>query len=47
MMTIIAFISIFSVIVIVHEFGHYYFCQAGILVREFSIGRTENFPFRS
>lgn len=39
MTTIIAFIFIFSVIVIVHEFGHYYFAKkAGILVREFSIG---------
>ena len=38
MTTIIAFIFIFSVIVIVHEFGHYYFAKkAGILVREFSI----------
>lgn len=39
MTTIIAFIFIFSVIVIVHEFGHYYFAKkAGILVCEFSIG---------
>ena len=39
MTTIIAFIFIFSVIVIVHEFGHYYCAKkAGILVREFSIG---------
>lgn len=39
MTTIIAFIFIFSVIVIVHEFGHYYFAKkAGILVREFAIG---------
>ncbi len=39
MTSIIAFILIFSVIVIVHEFGHYYFAKkAGILVREFSIG---------
>ena len=31
MTTIIAFIFIFSVIVIVHEFGHYYFAKkAGI-----------------
>lgn len=39
MTSIIAFILIFSIIVIVHEFGHYYFAKkAGILVREFSIG---------
>lgn len=39
MINIIAFILIFSIIVIVHEFGHYYFAKkAGILVREFSIG---------
>lgn len=37
--TIIAFIVVFSVIVIFHEFGHYYFAKrAGILVREFAIG---------
>lgn len=36
---IIAFILIFSIIVIIHEFGHYYFAKrAGILVREFAIG---------
>lgn len=39
MTTIIWFIIIFGTIVIVHEFGHYYFAkQSGILVREFSIG---------
>lgn len=44
MTTIIAFIFIFSVIVIVHEFGHYYFAKkAGILVREFSIGMGPKF----
>lgn len=37
--SIIAFIIVFSVIVIVHEFGHYYFAKrSGILVREFAIG---------
>ncbi|MBF0775689.1 RIP metalloprotease RseP [Streptococcus azizii] len=36
---IIAFIFIFGVIVIVHEFGHFYFAKkSGILVREFAIG---------
>ncbi|HFI0641360.1 TPA: RIP metalloprotease RseP [Streptococcus suis] len=36
---ILAFIFIFSVIVVVHEFGHFYFAKkAGILVREFAIG---------
>lgn len=39
MQAIIAFILIFSIIVIVHEFGHYFFAKrAGILVREFAIG---------
>lgn len=37
--TIITFILVFGVLVLVHEYGHYYFAkQAGILVREFSIG---------
>ncbi|CRH92059.1 putative metalloprotease [Chlamydia trachomatis] len=36
---LIAFIFIFGVIVIVHEFGHFYFAKkSGILVREFAIG---------
>ncbi|HFI0694430.1 TPA: RIP metalloprotease RseP [Streptococcus suis] len=36
---ILAFIFIFGVIVIVHEFGHFYFAKkSGILVREFAIG---------
>lgn len=36
---ILAFILIFGVIVVVHEFGHFYFAKkAGILVREFAIG---------
>lgn len=39
MQTILAFILVFGIIVIVHEFGHFYFAKrAGILVREFSIG---------
>ncbi|MBU3851122.1 MAG: RIP metalloprotease RseP [Candidatus Paralactobacillus gallistercoris] len=39
MRAIIAFIIIFGVLVIVHEFGHYYAAKkSGILVREFSIG---------
>lgn len=39
MQAIIAFIIIFGVLVIVHEFGHYYVAKkSGILVREFSIG---------
>lgn len=37
--TIITFIIIFSILVIIHEFGHFYFAKrAGILVREFAIG---------
>lgn len=36
---ILTFIFIFGVIVVVHEFGHFYFAKkAGILVREFAIG---------
>ncbi|MDG3216712.1 M50 family metallopeptidase [Streptococcus suis] len=36
---ILAFIFIFGVIVVVHEFGHFYFAKkADILVREFAIG---------
>lgn len=39
MQSIVAFILIFSIIVIFHEFGHFYFAKrANILVREFSIG---------
>ena len=39
MQAVIAFLFVFSVIVIIHEFGHYYFAKkAGILVREFAIG---------
>lgn len=37
--TIITFLIIFSVIVVYHEFGHYYFAKkAGIRVREFALG---------
>lgn len=37
--TIIAFIVVFGVLVFVHEFGHFYAAKkSGILVREFSIG---------
>ncbi|GGE24394.1 RIP metalloprotease RseP [Streptococcus himalayensis] len=36
---ILAFILIFCVIVVIHEFGHFYFAKkSGILVREFAIG---------
>lgn len=37
--TIVTFIFVFGVLVIVHEFGHFYFAKkSGILVREFSVG---------
>lgn len=39
MKTVISFLIIFSILVIVHEFGHYYVARkSGILVREFAIG---------
>lgn len=39
LVTIITFILVFGLLVLVHEYGHYYFAKrAGILVREFSIG---------
>ncbi|KFN90478.1 membrane-associated zinc metalloprotease [Tetragenococcus muriaticus PMC-11-5] len=39
MRTLITFLIVFSVVVVIHEFGHFYFAKrAGILVREFSIG---------
>ncbi|WP_225047475.1 RIP metalloprotease RseP [Lacticaseibacillus kribbianus] len=39
MTTIIAFLIVFVILVLVHEFGHFIFAKwAGILVREFSIG---------
>ena len=38
-LTIIAFVIVFGVLVFVHEFGHFYAAKkSGILVREFSIG---------
>ncbi|MFT8457935.1 MAG: RIP metalloprotease RseP [Liquorilactobacillus ghanensis] len=37
--TILTFIIVFGILVLVHEFGHFFFAKrAGILVREFSIG---------
>lgn len=37
--TIFTFLIVFSILVIFHEFGHYYFAKkSGILVREFSLG---------
>lgn len=39
MLGLITFIIVFGIIVIVHEFGHFYFAKkSGILVREFAIG---------
>ncbi len=39
MRTIITFLIVFGVLVIVHEFGHFFFAKrSGILVREFAIG---------
>lgn len=39
MKTVITFIIVFGILVIVHEFGHFFFAKrAGILVREFAIG---------
>ena len=39
MQTVIAFIFVFGLIVLIHEFGHFYFAKkAGVLVREFAIG---------
>ncbi|UUX34637.1 RIP metalloprotease RseP [Fundicoccus culcitae] len=39
MQTLIVFLIVFSIIVVFHEFGHFYFARrAGILVREFSLG---------
>ena len=37
--TILTFILVFSILVVFHEYGHYYFAKkSGILVREFAIG---------
>lgn len=39
MQGLITFIAIFGILVIIHEFGHFYFAKrAGILVREFAVG---------
>ena len=39
MLGILTFILVFGIIVVVHEFGHFYFAKkSGILVREFAIG---------
>ncbi|VJF59610.1 metallo protease [Streptococcus pneumoniae] len=39
MLRILTFILVFGIIVVVHEFGHFYFAKkSGILVREFAIG---------
>ncbi len=39
MKTLVVFLIVFSVVVVIHEFGHFFFAKrAGILVREFSIG---------
>lgn len=39
MIGLLTFILVFGIIVVVHEFGHFYFAKkSGILVREFAIG---------
>lgn len=39
MLGLFTFIIVFGILVIVHEFGHFYFAKkSGILVREFAIG---------
>lgn len=39
MIGILTFIIVFGILVVVHEFGHFYFAKkSGILVREFSVG---------
>lgn len=39
MKTLLTFLIVFSVVVVIHELGHFYFARkAGILVREFAIG---------
>lgn len=39
MLGILTFILVFGIIVVVHEFGHFYFAKkSGILVREFAVG---------
>ena len=38
-MGLLTFIIVFGIIVVVHEYGHFYFAKkSGILVREFAIG---------
>lgn len=44
MKTIITFIIVFGILVLVHEFGHFFFAKrSGILVREFAIGMDQRF----
>ena len=44
MKAIITFLLIFCVIVVFHEFGHFFFAKrSGILVREFAIGMDRKF----
>ena len=44
MKAIITFLLIFCVIVVFHEFGHFFFAKrSGILVREFAIGMVLKF----
>ncbi|MGT2757554.1 RIP metalloprotease RseP [Streptococcus ovuberis] len=39
LINLLAFLAIFGLIVVIHEFGHFYFAKkSGILVREFAIG---------
>lgn len=39
LINVLAFLAIFGLIVVIHEFGHFYFAKkSGILVREFAIG---------
>lgn len=39
MQTLLSFIIVFGIIVLVHEYGHFYFAKkSGVLVREFAIG---------
>lgn len=39
MTTLLVFLVIFSIIVVIHEYGHYFFAKrSGILVREFALG---------
>ncbi len=39
MKSVLVFLIVFSVVVVIHELGHFYFAKrAGILVREFAIG---------